>query len=78
MQAWTAGGRDNSVYDLTDYKLGVTKDYVGLSWGVFYTGSTADATATVTSQADPLAVWGNRYGKNVGDNSLFLTVTKAF
>jgi len=78
MQAWTAGGRDNSVYDLTDYKLGVTKDYVGLSWGVFYTGSTADSTATVTSQADPLAVWGNRYGKNVGDNSLFLTVTKAF
>lgn len=77
MLSWANAGTDNSVYDFADYKLGVTKDFVGLTFGAFYTGTTADKTV-VTPLSGELAVWGNRYGKNVGDNAFFITATKAF
>jgi uncharacterized protein (TIGR02001 family) len=77
MLSWSTAGTDNSVYDFMDYKVGVTKDFVGLTFGAFYTGTTADKT-TVTPLSGELAVWGNRYGKNVGDNAFFITATKAF
>lgn len=77
MQVWSNAGTDNSVYDFADYKLGVTKDFVGITFGAYYTGTTADKTV-VTPLSGELAVWGNRYGKNVGDNAFFITATKAF
>ena len=77
MSVWSANGKKNDVYDLTDYKIGVTKDFLGFTFGAFYSGTTADKTTRLSNGSD-LAVWGNRYGKSVGDNSLFLTVTKAF
>ena len=77
MLSWANAGTDNSVYDFADYKLGVTKDFVGLTFGAFYTGTTADKSV-VTPLSGELAVWGNRYGKNVGDNAFFITATKAF
>lgn len=77
MDAWAANSKKNDVYNLADYKVGVTKDFVGFTFGAFFSGSTADKTATLPSGAE-LAVWGNRFGKNVGDNSFFLTATKAF
>jgi uncharacterized protein (TIGR02001 family) len=77
MLSWATYGTDNSVYDFADYKIGVTKDFVGLTFGAFYTGTTADKTV-VTPLAGEIAVWGNRFGKNVGDNAFFVTATKAF
>ena len=55
----------------------MTKDFVGLTFGAFYTGTTADKTV-VTPLGGEIAVWGNRYGKNIGDNAFFITATKAF
>lgn len=79
MRFWADNQKDNSVYDLTDWKLGVTKDFVGVTFGAFYTGSTAkEHESNLITQTDPYAVWGNRYGKNVGDTAFFLTATKAF
>lgn len=82
MKWWRDGGKDNSVYDLMDYKLGVTKDWFGLTFGAFYWGSTADKVTSVNNPTvgyvGDSAVWGNRFGKNVGDDTFFVTVTKAF
>jgi len=77
MSVWKDNGRSNSVYDFSDYKIGVTKDFLGFTFGAYYTGTTADKTTRVANGTE-LAVWGNRYGKNVGDNSFFITATKAF
>jgi len=75
-------GLKNDVYDLVDYKLGVTKDWSGFTWGAFYWGSTADKTTLgAAGSAFPgveTAVWGNRFGKNIGDDTFFVTLTKAF
>lgn len=72
-------GLKNDILDLVDYKIGVTKDLFGFTFGAFYWGSTADKTVTTkTPQGGQLAAWGNRFGKNVGDDTFILQVTKAF
>jgi uncharacterized protein (TIGR02001 family) len=76
-------GLTNDIYDLTDWKIGATKDWLGFTFGLFYTGSTADktvATAPGTNPAggDQLAAWGNRFGENIGDDSIWLQITKSF
>jgi uncharacterized protein (TIGR02001 family) len=76
MKVWNNVGLDNSVYDNMDWKLGVTKDFLGLSWGLYYTGT--NAAKTEFTSGGELAVWGNRFGKNVGDERVFLTVSKVF
>ncbi|MBI1398174.1 MAG: hypothetical protein GC151_19545 [Betaproteobacteria bacterium] len=79
MLIWQQNGLKNDVYNFVDYKIGATADYAGLTWGLFFWGSTADKNHAVSvTQTDPIAVWGNRFGKNVGDSSVFLTATKAF
>ncbi len=70
-------GLTNDIYDLTDWKVGVTKDLVGFNLGAFYTGSSADKTVT-TNTGGQLAAWGNRFGDNIGDDSFWLQVSKAF
>jgi uncharacterized protein (TIGR02001 family) len=70
-------GLTNDIYDLTDWKLGVTKDFLGFTFGAFYTGSTADKTVT-TNTGGQLAAWGNRFGENIGDDSVWLLVAKSF
>ncbi len=77
-------GVKNDVLDLVDYKLVVTKDLFGFTWAATYWGSTADKTFTVPGNSPnggaggQLAAWGMRNGKNAGDDTLFLSVTKAF
>jgi uncharacterized protein (TIGR02001 family) len=70
-------GAKNSIYDLVDYKVGVTKDFLGLTWGAFYWGSTADKTYIGTSGGTG-AAWGNRFGSNIGNDTFFVQATKSF
>lgn len=78
----TSYGLKNDMYDLVDYKLGVTKDLLGFTWGAFYWGSTGDKTAVgaagSTNAGLETAVWGNRFGRNIANDTFFVTVTKAF
>jgi len=74
MELYKNGGYKNDVFDLVDWKLGATKDWGGFTWGLFYTGSTADAYTSNHA----LGVWTDRFGKEVGKDTVFLSVTKAF
>ncbi len=70
-------GQKNDMYDAVDYKIGITKDWLGFSFGAYYWGSTA-AKTVVGSTGATIAVWGNKFGSNVGDNVFFVSATKAF
>ncbi|MFN8751830.1 MAG: TorF family putative porin [Betaproteobacteria bacterium] len=70
-------GAKNSIYDLVDYKIGVTKDFLGFNWGAFYWGSTADKTYIGTSGGTG-AAWGNRFGTNICDYTFFAQAPKSF
>lgn len=74
MQLYKNNGDKNEVFDLVDWKLGATKDWGGFTWGLFYTGSTAEAYTSNNA----LSVWTDRFGKEVGKDTVFLSVTKAF
>lgn len=58
----------------TDYKIGVTKDWVGLTWGLAYidTNAKADVYRTAKIEAGGLDV------KDTSKGTLVLTVTKTF
>lgn len=68
---------DNSVYDAIDYKIGVTKDWVGFTWGAFYWGNNGDQT-TFGAGGVETAVWGNRFGRSIAGDNFILSVTKSF
>jgi uncharacterized protein (TIGR02001 family) len=70
-------GADNSVYNLNDFKIGVTKDAFGFTFGAFATGSTADLTF-IGSTGSMSAAWGNKFGSNIGDQTFFVSAVKAF
>jgi uncharacterized protein (TIGR02001 family) len=67
----------NSVYNLTDYRVAVSRDWAGFSWSATFTGSTARKTAFGASGFES-AVWGNRFGSNVGDQTFFVSVRRSF
>ncbi len=71
-------GATNDIYDLVDYRIGATQDWAGFTFGAFYWGSTADRTTVAPATGGTLGPWANRFGKNLGDPSFFVTVTKAF
>lgn len=70
-------GAKNSIYDLVDYKIGITKDFLGLTFGAFYWGSTADKSIIGTTGVETGA-WGNKFGSNIGDETFYVGVTKTF
>lgn len=70
-------GLKNDIYDAVDYKIGITKDWLGFTFGAYYWGSTADKTV-VGSTGLTTAVWGNKFGSNIGDKVFFVSATKAF
>lgn len=84
MENYKNYGVKNDVLDLVDYKIGVTKDFFGFTFGAFYWGSTADKTFKTKENTannavgSEVAAWGNRFGKNVGDDTFILQVTKSF
>ena len=62
---WIEG---NAAFEYTDWKLGVTKSFEnGVSIGLAYTGTDADD-----------ALYTNPFGNKVADDTVALTVTKAF
>ncbi len=62
---WVEG---NSAFEYTDWKLGVTKAFDnGFSVGLAYTGTDADD-----------ALYTNPFGNKVADDTVALTITKAF
>ncbi len=77
-------GLKNDIFNAVDYKLGATYDAFGFTWGAFYWGSNADKTATCNPASlcaaggGETAVWGNRFGRNIGRDTFFVSVTKAF
>lgn len=75
-----AGGNapTNSVLSYTDYKISLSKDWMGLSWQAFYTRTNSKGRTTGGVPAVSNVVWENVYGRNVGDSTLTLGVSKTF
>lgn len=71
---WGVSGCNNNCFSYTDYKLGVTKDYLGFTFGLAWThASTKDAAPDAQTTA-----YLNAFGKNIGGNRLALSITKTF
>jgi len=71
---WGASGGNNSYFSYTDYKLGVTKDYLGATFGLAWThANTKDAAPDGLTTA-----YLNAFGKNIGGNRIALSATKTF
>ena len=71
---WGASGGNNNTFDYTDYKLGLTKDYLGYTFGLAWThANTKDAAPDGQTTA-----YMNAFGKNIGGNRAVLSVTKTF
>ena len=61
---------DTSDASYNDWKIGVTKDFVGLSWGLSYIGTDAKG-----GQGD---FYHNAHGKDLGKERILITATKTF
>lgn len=71
---WGASGGNNGYFSYTDYKLGLTKDYAGLTFGLAWTYANTKNTAP---DGDTTA-YMNAFGKNIGRSRGILSVTKTF
>ena len=69
---------DNDKLFYTDYKVSLSKEWLGLNWQAFYTRTNASARATGGRPVVTGAVWDNVYGKNIGDSTLTIGVSKTF
>ena len=71
---WGASGGNNTYFSYTDYKLGLTKDYLGATFSLAWTGAnTKDAAPDGQTTA-----YMNAFGKNIGGSRVVLSVTKTF
>lgn len=71
---WGASGGNNNFFDYTDYKLGLTKDYLGFTFGLAWShANTKDAAPDGQTTA-----YLNAFGKNIGGSRVVLSVTKTF
>jgi len=71
---WGASGCNNNCFDYTDYKLGLTKDYFGYTFGIAWTrANTKDAAPDGQTTA-----YMNAFGKNIGGDRVAVSVTKTF
>ena len=71
---WAGSGCTQNCLDYTDWRLAVTKEYLGLNFSLGYTKANTKAT-TPTSGA---AVWSNNFGRNIGDGTWTVGVQKTF
>jgi uncharacterized protein (TIGR02001 family) len=62
--------RSKSDCSYTDWKLGVTKDYVGLSWGLSYIDTNA--------KGDGGQCYRNAFDRDLGKSTVVLSVAKTF
>ena len=65
---------NNSLFSYSDYKLGIAKEIKGYTFALADTH--ADTKATAPDNEVP--VYGNAMGRNIGQDRLTLTITKAF
>jgi hypothetical protein len=71
---WGASGGNNNFFDYTDYKLGVTKEYRGYTFGAARTyANTEDAAPDGQTTA-----YMNAFGKNIGRDRLGVSISKTF
>jgi uncharacterized protein (TIGR02001 family) len=71
---WGTSGGNNNYFDYTDYKLGLTKDYLGFTFGLAWTyANTKDAAPDGQTTA-----YMNAFGKNIGGNRAVVSVLKTF
>jgi uncharacterized protein (TIGR02001 family) len=61
------GTRSSGDCSYTDWKIGVTKEWLGLNWGLAYVDTDANRSC-----------YTNAYGKNMGGATGVLTVSKTF
>ena len=73
----TTSGCNNNCFDYTDYKLGVTKDYFGYTFGLAWTHANSKDHAPFGAPATTTA-YMNAFGKNIGRDRVALSVTKTF
>ena len=71
---WGTSGGNNNYFDYTDYKLGLTKDYLGFTFGLAWThANTKDAAPDGQTTA-----YMNAFGKNIGGNRATVSILKTF
>jgi uncharacterized protein (TIGR02001 family) len=71
---WGASGGNNNYFDYTDYKLGLTRDYLGYTFGLAWTHANSKDHAPDRQTT----AYMNAFGKNIGGNRLTLSVAKTF
>ena len=71
---WGTSGGNNDYFDYTDYKLGLTKEYFGVSFGAAWTyANTRHAAPDGETTA-----YMNSFGKNIGRSRVVLSASKTF
>lgn len=71
---WGASGGDNNFFDYTDYKLGLTKEYLGFNLGLAW--SYADTKHTAPD--GNTTAYMNAFGRNIGRDRVVASVSKSF
>lgn len=71
---FTTSGGNNGLFSYTDYKLGGTKDYAGFTFGLAWTYANTKHTA---ADGDT-TVYMNAFGKNIGRDRVWATVSRTF
>jgi uncharacterized protein (TIGR02001 family) len=71
---WGASGGDNSYFTYSDYKVGLTLDKWGFTFGVAYTY--AD-TRAVAPDGETTA-YQNTFGRNIGHGQVAVTISRSF
>jgi len=70
----SALGANNGLFSYTDYKLGLTKDYAGFTFGLTATYANTKHTA----QDNDTTVYMNAFGNNIGRYRGVLSVSRTF
>ena len=74
VEFWGRSGGNNDLFDYTDCKLGLTKEFCGFAFGLSW--SYADTKDTAPD--GQTTAYMNAFGKNVGGHRVALSVTKTF
>ena len=71
---WGASGGDNSYFTYSDYKLGLTLDKWGFTFGVAYTYANTKSAAPDSETT----AYENAFGRNIGRSRVAVTITRSF
>jgi uncharacterized protein (TIGR02001 family) len=71
---WGASGGNNGYFSYTDYKLGLTKDYAGFTFGLAW----SYANTRDTAPDGDTTTYMNAFGKNIGRDRVVVSASKSF